>query len=131
MEKLFCASDFFASPYHETYLEENVGGRKFRFRVMDGKERIEFADIHNSYQRVFFAISRCLIDSGTNAVMSPENVEKFITQSNSLATRLANRIIERTDKIIDEEIRILEQAEKNSGPTHGSPVGKPTAPATD
>ncbi|MDO4587881.1 MAG: hypothetical protein Q4C95_11390 [Planctomycetia bacterium] len=111
---MFTISKFFQTPYNVDFVETKIGDETFLIRRMNGRERQLFNDTKTLTDRSIYVLANCLIDSETKKGIGERYAEQFIERYDALANILIEEIIELTGRLLEEEVKVWERAEKNS-----------------
>ncbi len=128
---MFNVKEFFAQGYNIAFVEKHIGNETFKLRPMDGRERLTFNELKTQYERISFALAKCLIDGVTLKPVGEYTADILIERYGALSEQLLLAIIEISNDVYKSEIKHWEDAEKNLPQTDGKPDTVPTADATD
>lgn len=110
----FNIDEFFQAAQSDDTTTIKRGTEEFKFRRMNGVERLRFNDLTTQYDRVVYVLSRCLLTGDAARPIGEQNAVKFIERFPGLADALFGDIFETTLSTLENETAIWQAAKKNS-----------------
>lgn len=110
---MFDINEFMNAPcVDETHIVRH-GTEEFKIRRLNGAERLKYNDLGTQYERTRYVLSRGLLSAPNFAPIGDENAAKLLERSGVLAETLYADIFDLTEKSLEAEAAIWEEAKKN------------------
>lgn len=111
---MFDVNEFMNAPVYDETAIVRRGAEEFRIRRLNGAERLRFNDLTTRYERERYALARGLLSGADPRPIGEENAARLIERSGALCELLFGDIFELTQRSLDKELEIWEEARKNS-----------------
>lgn len=119
---MFDVNEFMNAPCYDDTTVVRRGAEEFRLRRLNGAERLRFNDLTSRYDRVRYALARGLLSGADPRPIGEENAAKMLERHGALCEALFGDIFEFTQKSLEKELEIWDEARKNSAPAQDSGI---------
>lgn len=110
---MFDINEFLNSPIVDDTATVRRGTEEFKIRRLNGAERLRYNDLTTQYDRARYALSRGLLNGSTGVPIGEENAAKLLERHGALCEALFADIFDLTQRSLDAEASIWEEAKKN------------------
>ena len=119
---MFDLNEFMNAPVYDETTTVRRGAEEFRIRRLNGAERLRFNDLTTRYDRVRYALARGLLSGAESRPIGEENAARMIERCGGLCEALFGDIFEFTQKSLEKELEIWDEARKNSATARDSDI---------
>lgn len=117
---MFDVNEFMNAPAYDETTVVRRGTEEFRIRRLNGAERLRFNELTTRYDRVRYALARGLLSGADPRAIGDENAARMIERHGALCEALFSDIFEFTQRSLEKELEIWDEARKNSAPAQDS-----------
>ncbi|MGI6401868.1 MAG: hypothetical protein ACOX0A_07150 [Thermoguttaceae bacterium] len=128
---MFDVNEFMNAPIYDETTIVRRGTEEFRIRRLNGAERLRFNDLEARYDRVRYALGRGLLSGAEPRPIGDENAARMIERYGALAEALFSDIFEFTERSLEKELEIWDEAQKNSSRARDSDTRGSCADSAD